>query len=106
MKIFVAFVILSLSPLSFAEDYESVKKVLKSNCVNCHNPGYAAGGIDLSSYEGVLKVIEPYEPDSSLLLDVILGRNGATQMPLGKSRLSKEDIDDVRFWIEDGAYED
>lgn len=98
--------IILTSQIVLAEDYEAVSKILKNSCVGCHNTDYAAAGIDLSSYEGVLKTVEPYEPSESLLMDAVLGRNGATPMPMNGDKLSQQDLDDLRFWIEDGAYED
>ena len=41
--------------ISFSKD---VKPILKNNCVECHRPGgqgYLANGLDLTTYEGIMK---------------------------------------------------
>src|SRR5664279_5044201 len=80
---------------SFAED---VMPIFVGRCFSCHQPGGQGNeksGLDLSSYEGVMKgtksgkMVIPGDPESS--------------MPLGKKKLSTCDRDAIRTWIREGA---
>ncbi len=47
--------------------------------------------------------VRPGDPDGSLLVDKLRGRDVATQMPLGADPLSDEDLEMIEAWIDDGA---
>src|SRR5579862_4622442 len=60
--------------MSFAED---IAPILKGWCVSCHEPGgegYKASGLDLTSYDGLMKgtnfgpMVIPGQPDASNLV--------------------------------------
>jgi hypothetical protein len=57
--------------------HEDVFPIFKGRCIDCHRPGgagYEASGLDLTTYEGLMKGTEhgpmviPRDPDSSNLM--------------------------------------
>jgi hypothetical protein len=94
--------------MSFAED---VMPILKGYCVSCHQPsgqGYDASGLDLTSYEGLMKgtkfgpMVIPGQPDSSNLIVLIDGRANI-RMPYGHKALPSCLRDNIYSWIFQGA---
>jgi hypothetical protein len=94
--------------MSFADD---IAPILKGWCVSCHQPGgegYNASGLDLTSYEGLMKgtkfgpMILPGKPDQSNLIVLIDGRAKIT-MPFGHKALPNCLRDSVWAWIFQGA---
>jgi mono/diheme cytochrome c family protein len=94
---------------SFAED---VMPIFVGRCFSCHQPngqGNEKTGLDLSSYEGVMKgsksgkMVIPGDPDSSNLMSLLDWRGTPeTHMPPRK-KLSTCDRDAIRAWIREGA---
>src|SRR5215470_12686859 len=97
-------------PQSFSED---ILPLLKWRCGSCHQAGgagYEKSGLDLTTYEGVMKgtkfgkMVIAGDPDSSNLMLLLDWRVApAIRMPHGKKQLSKCDRDAVRAWIREGA---
>ncbi len=95
---------------SFAED---VMPIFRGRCVSCHAPGkegFEKSGLDLTTYEGVMKgtkygaMVIPRDPDGSNLMWLLDWRGSAqTRMPHGKKKLSTCDRDAIRAWIREGA---
>lgn len=95
---------------SFSED---VFPIFKGRCVGCHAPGqegFEKSGLDLTSYEGVMKgtkfgpMVVPKDPNSSNLVWLLDWRGApATRMPHGKKKLSTCDRNAIRSWIREGA---
>jgi mono/diheme cytochrome c family protein len=95
---------------SFADD---VFPIFKGRCVGCHAPGQEGlekSGLDLTSYEGVMKgtkfgpMVIPKDPDSSNLVWLLDWRGSLqTRMPHGKKKLSTCDRNTIRSWIREGA---
>jgi len=95
---------------SFAED---VFPIFKGRCVGCHGPGlegFEKSGLDLTTYEGVMKgtkfgpMVVPKDPDSSNLVWLLDWRGSPqTRMPHGKKKLSTCDRTAIRTWIREGA---
>ena len=93
---------------SFAED---VVPIFKGYCVSCHQPGgegLSASGLDLTSYDGLMKgtkfgpMVIPGRPDSSNLIVLIDGR-AKIRMPYGHKALPSCLRDIVYSWIFQGA---
>ena len=93
---------------TFSED---IQPMLQIRCVECHQAGAAGleeSGLDLSSYEGVMKgtkhgpVVTPGNAMVSNLLVLVEGKAGI-RMPHNKKRLNKCDIENLRAWINQGA---
>ena len=81
--------------VSFADD---VYPIFHGRCVSCHQPGgegFEKSGLDLSSYEGLMKgtkfgpVIKPGDPETSNLIWLLDWRGSPElRMPHGKKKLS------------------
>jgi hypothetical protein len=97
-------------PQSFSED---ILPILKGRCVSCHQPGgagYEKSGLDLTSYEGLMKgtkfgaMVIPRDPDGSNLMWLLDWRaSPEVRMPHGKKKLSICDRNAIRAWIREGA---
>ncbi len=84
-------------------------EVLLRRCLECHGPADPAGGLDLSSADGLAaggdsgKAIEPGDAAASL----ILSRVAAGEMPPPKNGVPRplpaEELDTLRTWIAAGA---
>ncbi len=96
---------------------DEIAPILNKYCVECHNPGgvgYEASGLDLTSYEGIMKgtkhgpVIVPGDAFTSNLMVLIEGRaNKKLKMPHDtRGAPTKEDRIALRKWITDGAGKD
>lgn len=90
-----------------------VQPILQSRCVSCHQgegEGLKASGLDLSSYEGLMKgtkhgsIIVPGEPLVSNLNVLIEGRASASlRMPHNQRPLLKAQQEILRDWVKQGA---
>ncbi len=97
------------SKVSFGRD---VAPILKAHCISCHSGSNPDGGLDLSNPKNLLKGgdsgpgLVPGKPDTSLLLQRILGKGGLPRMPKGQAPLSAEEISTLRDWIAAGGKAD
>ncbi len=121
MRIFPAltgilFSVLSLSVQASDEVSfkEQIQPILKDYCLNCHMPdgkGYEKSGLDLRSYESLMKgtrfgsVVKPGDSFTSIIIQVIEGRvHASLKMPYGMSGgLSKTNINLMKTWVNQGA---
>ncbi len=98
-------------PVSFSKD---VMPVLQKHCSECHLPGgqgEVASGLNLSTYEGVMKgtkfgaIVVPGDSVSSTISILIEGRaDPSINMPHGdRAPLSKEETGIIADWINQGA---
>lgn len=94
--------------MSFAED---IAPILKGWCVSCHQPGgegYNESGLDLTSYDGLMKgtrfgpMVVPGQPDSSNLIVLIEGQ-AKVRMPFGHKPLPNCLRNNIWTWIFEGA---
>ena len=105
MRVFAVSVVLAFNLL--ANDIDSL---LKDSCLGCHGATQTLGKLDLRTREAMIKggsrgpAIVPGDPDRSLLVAVLEGKNGL-QMPPGgpEKKLSPEAIATVREWVRSGA---
>ena len=74
----ILLLLLLAAPLRAAVTYQdTIRPLFQSSCLNCHNPDKQKAGLDLSTYDAAMdgsdngKVIEPGDPDKSLLLKVL-----------------------------------
>lgn len=97
--------------VSFSQE---VKPILDRYCLECHQPGGAgheASGLDLGSYEGLMKgtrngpMVIPDDSLGSNLLVLMEGRaDPSIRMPHGSNiKVSAAEIETVRTWIDQGA---
>ena len=88
--------------------------ILQNHCLECHvpnTPGQIASGLDMSSYESLMKgtkfgpVIKSGDSLSSTLVILVEGRaDPSIKMPHGdRPSLSTAEINTLRQWIDQGA---
>jgi mono/diheme cytochrome c family protein len=96
----------SIGALWAADDLPSAYKILQKNCFGCHGPAKTSG-LDLRTGDSAMAggahgpVIVPSDPSASKLYQV-LTHEAEPAMPPGK-KLSDDDIESIRIWIEAGA---
>lgn len=98
--------------VSFKDD---IQPILHDYCVSCHSPGgrgYAKSGLDLTSYEGLMKgtkfgpVVIPGDSDASTFTKLLTGTNKGLKMPMGlnaSGTLDRQYILIMRKWVKQGA---
>ena len=97
-------------PVSFSE---SVFPILKERCGECHEPGgqgYEKTGFSVADYDSIMKgtkfgpVIVPESSASSSLMRMVEHKTDPTiHMPHHKSGLTRDQLDVLRNWIDQGA---
>ena len=115
---FTAFLAVGVSmPAVAAADHASFKgeilPILMKHCAECHahgGEGQQASGLDLTSYEGIMKgtehgkVVVPGDAFLSNIMVLIDGRAGPElKMPHGRKDLSRWEKTLIRRWINRGA---
>ena len=85
-----------------------VRPILSDTCFTCHGPDAANRKTKLrfDVESGAAGVIVPGDPEKSALYKRISSDNKATRMPpayAGHDKLSKQNIEMIRLWIEQGA---
>lgn len=73
---------------------KNIQPILQNRCIQCHS------GID--SYAGTQSKVSPGNPANSPLYQHITG-SVQPQMPLGQNPLTKDQMETVKNWIQDGA---
>lgn len=94
------------SPISFGQQ---IRPILNAHCTACHGGVKQAADISFVYRDQVLPpdgwVIEPGDPDASIMVERILSDDPDTVMPPpdhGK-KLSEKDVDLIKKWIKQGA---
>lgn len=90
-----------------------VQPILQSRCSSCHQPGgegYKVSGLDLTSYEGLMRgtkhgpMIVPGDPLTSNLIVLVEGRaRPEVRMPHHQRPLLKQQTEILRLWVKQGA---
>ncbi len=86
---------------------KSIAPLLQQRCISCHNAAKKRGGLDLTVREKMLKggdngpAFVAGDAAKSLLIDLVSGP--AAKMPKQGPKLTKEEIDALRQWIDGGA---
>lgn len=80
--------------------YRAIReRVLQPKCIRCHKDGNALSEVRVDTYETVMTLVVPRNPEASLLYDTIVqGR-----MPKGGADVTDEELALIRAWIEAGA---
>jgi len=97
--------------ISFSED---VKPILDSYCIECHasgGVGEQASGFNMASYEALMTgthfgpMIIAGDVEGSNMVVLMEGRaDPSISMPHGQQKsISKQDIQTIRLWINQGA---
>ncbi len=108
--------LLAQSPLAIAESATKITwddhifALMEGACISCHNPDKTKGGLDLSSYNNLLKggssgeSVTAGDPESSLLYKVTAHLEEPF-MPQNKDRLPDAQIALLKSWISGGLLE-
>lgn len=91
-----------------------VRPIINDYCLSCHTPGgkgYEKSGLDMRTYQSLMKgtkfgsVITPGDSFTSVLIQLIEGRaHSSLKMPFGiNGSLSKENIEILKKWVQQGA---
>ena len=84
---------------------EDMFPLLVSNCTQsgCHNSVDREQGYDLTTYEGILKIVNPGDPKGSKLYKSLVKPLGF--MPYRGDRFTDDQITAIALWIDQGALE-
>jgi mono/diheme cytochrome c family protein len=94
-----------------------IRPILAEHCVGCHGPEKQKGKLRLDTREALLKggmdeekvvkVVEPGNPEKSMIIEAVNYKNEDIQMPPPKKKesrkLSDEQIKDLTEWVKLGA---
>ncbi len=89
---------------------DQVAPIFRSRCNTCHNADKAKGGLTLESFGSTMqgggsgKVVEPGDPDSSTLLQLVSHKD-EPKMPPNAPKIPDAEIATLKLWIEGGALE-
>lgn len=98
-------------PATTAAGFASIQPILNENCVKCHGNVGPKGGIDLTTYAGMMKggedgpIVLAGNPDGSKIVMALKGAGGVKPMPMMAKPLTADKIDAIANWIRDGAKE-
>ncbi len=95
-------------------DFErEVRPLLSQNCFSCHGPDEQARqrGLRLDTQDGALAdrdhfggpVLVPGRAEDSLLFQRIVAEDNRVRMPRGDDRLTEDEVETIRLWIDQGA---
>ena len=97
-------------PVPAADFARDVQPLLARRCLACHGPDDAEGGLMLGSRATALAVTDSGEPaivpgdaHGSALLDRITSESEWDRMPPEGDRLTPEEVEILRTWIDGGA---
>ncbi|QDV50350.1 PSD1 and planctomycete cytochrome C domain-containing protein [Gimesia fumaroli] len=119
-------IVLGISALGFAENNnkvtvekhaepvvdftQQIQPLLAKHCYSCHGPDVQEGGLRLDQSEQAFQQLEseataivPRHPEKSELIARITTKDDGLQMPPEGERLSREQIDLLQNWIQQGA---
>jgi len=89
----------------------SIGAILKAKCGVCHGDGKQESGLSLISYAGVLqgsgsgKIVVSGQSQQSKLLEVLTTEDDSLKMPPDGDPLSKQQIEQIQLWIDQGLRE-
>ena len=83
-----------------------IRPLLEKHCIDCHSGENPKGDIDLSSRNGwqIAQVIQPHDPENSLLMAVITSEDPDVRMPPPpQDPLRNAEVFAIKEWILSGA---
>lgn len=86
---------------SYSKD---VAPLLKDACASCHSGVKRKAGLDVNSYDSLMKFVKAGDPANSKLHKSLTGK-GAKLMP-PKNPLAGDQVELVKAWIANGAKKD
>ena len=101
------FLFILLNTLHGQVDYTSqIDTIFTNNCTSCHMYGNASGGLNLTSYSGVMTnsnsgaSVVPGDHANSLLWQKV---NSGQMPPQNNPDLTSDEVDLIAQWIDEGA---
>src|SRR5205085_2623528 len=100
---------LAAQPLRRVDFNRDVRPILADNCFTCHGPAKSArkAGLRFDTQEGLFaeETVVPGQPGKSKLWDRVSSTDPKHVMPPPSTgrKLSKQQIESLRLWIEQGA---
>ena len=98
------------TPASASTGFSEVFSALERKCTFCHNLQNPKGGLDLSSFESIMKggnsgsIVVVGKPEESLIFTTLNGAVGEiSKMPLNIPPMEEADIQLISKWIAAGA---
>lgn len=96
---------------------EKIRPILAQSCVGCHGEEKQKGGLRLDSRAALIKgadedgkitkVVEPGNPEKSMIIEAVEYKNEDIQMPPPKKKVSQKLSDDkiaaLKEWVKMGA---
>jgi mono/diheme cytochrome c family protein len=105
-----ALAIASLPVRAADVDFEKeIKPIFENTCIKCHGPETAKNGLRLDSKAAMLKgskdekVITPGKSAESSIYKLVALPDADGRMPKDQPPLSKEQIEKIKLWIDQGA---
>jgi hypothetical protein len=105
-----ALVIGSVSVRAADVDFEKdIKPIFEQTCIKCHGPETAKNGLRLDSRAAMLKgskdekVVTPGKSAESSVYKLVALPDADGRMPKDQPPLSKEQIEKIKLWIDQGA---
>jgi hypothetical protein len=92
--------------IDFAKD---IQPIIKSTCVECHNPKKVKGKLRLDNKADAMKGgkegkdIVPGKADDSLMYKLLIAKDPDDRMPQDKDPLPAAQIEKIKQWINQGA---
>ena len=96
-------------PSSNVSYSQYIQPVFDNKCNNsgCHEDATRAGGLSLTSWANTTSdpgIVFPNEPQNSRLIWAIQNQAGISPMPpYGYAALTKNQIDGIKAWVQEGA---
>ncbi|MBT6227215.1 MAG: hypothetical protein HOI47_11210 [Candidatus Scalindua sp.] len=87
------------------KQFKKIRKIFKDYaCIDCHRPPSALAGVNLTTYEEVMKYVVPMDLDGSILLSSVKIKS----MPLYENSpgLRSEELALINEWINSGVPKD
>ncbi|HLK22248.1 MAG TPA: c-type cytochrome domain-containing protein [Bryobacteraceae bacterium] len=98
----------TLASLHAAPTYKDVSAIFAARCYGCHAAAVKMGSLNLQTWDGFQeggthgKIVVPGKSAESRLYLLVAGKEMPT-MPMDGSKLSPEQIETIRAWIDAGA---
>jgi mono/diheme cytochrome c family protein/roadblock/LC7 domain-containing protein len=93
--------------------FQQIRPIFQAHCQGCHQPAKQGGDYVMTTFEGLVKggesgeaAIVPGKPEKSYLIDQVVPKNGAAEMPKEKPPLAEAQIELIKAWIAAGAHDD
>jgi WD40 repeat protein len=102
-----------VEPAKMVSFAKQVRPVLQAKCFGCHQPGHAAGGLDLTQHQNLLAPADsgqpslvPGAPEKSPIVAVVSTANGQPAMPPSGDPMTTAEQELLQAWIAQGATND